>query len=83
MMGDDVFKRFPLKDEMQAKNNDPVELILNRSWRPSLSYIGVDGLPNIESAGNVLRPSTSIKLSMRLPTDPVTQNSPVKNCKSY
>ncbi len=67
MMGDDVYKRFPMKVGMHPMNNDPVELILNRSWRPALSYIGVDGLPNIESAGNVLRPSTSIKLSMRLP----------------
>ena len=67
MMGDDVYKRFPMKNGMQPMNTDPVELILNRSWRPALSYIGVDGLPNIESAGNVLRPSTSIKLSMRLP----------------
>jgi acetylornithine deacetylase/succinyl-diaminopimelate desuccinylase-like protein len=67
MMGDNVFKRFPMKNNMYPINNDPVELILNRSWRPALSYIGIDGLPNIESAGNVLRPSTSIKLSMRLP----------------
>lgn len=67
MMGDDVFKRFPMKDNMYPMNEDPVELILNRSWRPALSYIGTDGLPSIESAGNVLRPSTSIKLSMRLP----------------
>ncbi|HIF51561.1 MAG TPA: M20/M25/M40 family metallo-hydrolase [Thiotrichaceae bacterium] len=67
MMGDDVFKRFPMKSGMQPMNTDPVELILNRSWRPALSYIGAGGLPNIESAGNVLRPSTSIKLSMRLP----------------
>ena len=67
MMGDDVYKRFPMTHGMQAVNNDPVELILNRSWRPALSYIGIDGVPDIESAGNVLRPSTSIKLSMRLP----------------
>jgi acetylornithine deacetylase/succinyl-diaminopimelate desuccinylase-like protein len=67
MMGDDVFNRFPMRNGTQATNNDPVELILNRSWRPALSYIGIDGMPDIESAGNVLRPSTSIKLSMRLP----------------
>lgn len=67
MMGDDVFNRFPMKEAMQAMNSEAVELILNRSWRPALSYIGIDGVPNIESAGNVLRPSTSIKLSIRLP----------------
>ena len=66
-MGNDIFQRFPMKDNLKAINDDPIELILNRSWRPTLSYIGIDGMPNIESAGNVLRPSTSIKLSMRLP----------------
>lgn len=67
MMGDAVFKRFPMKEGMQAIDTDPAELILNRSWRPALSYIGAGGLPDIESAGNVMRPFTSIKLSMRLP----------------
>lgn len=67
MMGKSIFKRFPMKKGMQATHDNPAELILNRSWRPALSYIGADGFPDIESAGNVMRPSTSIKLSMRLP----------------
>lgn len=67
MMGENIFTRFPMKQDMRPMNEDPVELILNRSWRPALSYIGAAGLPDIESAGNVMRPSTSIKLSMRLP----------------
>ncbi len=67
MMGENIFNRFPMKPDMRPMNEDPIELILNRSWRPALSYIGSAGLPDIESAGNVMRPSTSIKLSMRLP----------------
>jgi acetylornithine deacetylase/succinyl-diaminopimelate desuccinylase-like protein len=46
---------------------DPVEAILNRTWRPALSVTGGAGLPSIDSAGNVLRPKTSLKLSLRLP----------------
>jgi acetylornithine deacetylase/succinyl-diaminopimelate desuccinylase-like protein len=46
---------------------DLTELVLNRTWRPSLSVTGVDGIPPLESAGNVLRPCTSLKLSLRLP----------------
>jgi acetylornithine deacetylase/succinyl-diaminopimelate desuccinylase-like protein len=46
---------------------DPVELILNRTWRAALAVTGADGLPPIESAGNVQRPYTSLKLSLRLP----------------
>jgi len=71
MIGDDIFKRFPFKvhaeESTQAILDDPAELILNRSWRPALTVIGADGLPDIQSAGNVMRPKTSIKLSMRLP----------------
>jgi acetylornithine deacetylase/succinyl-diaminopimelate desuccinylase-like protein len=46
---------------------DLQELLLNRTWRPALSVIGADGLPPLASAGNVLRPSTKLKLSMRIP----------------
>ncbi|MBA3606849.1 MAG: M20/M25/M40 family metallo-hydrolase [Actinomycetota bacterium] len=46
---------------------DPAEQLLARTWRPTLSYIGVAGLPPPGRAGNVLRPSTSLTLSFRLP----------------
>lgn len=48
-------------------SDDPVELLLNRTWRPTLSITGVDGIPPLAQAGNVLRPSTAFKLSLRLP----------------
>jgi len=41
--------------------------VLNRSWRPTLSVVGADGLPPMQSAGNVLRPATGVKISIRLP----------------
>ncbi|MFZ2987450.1 M20 family metallopeptidase [Ideonella sp.] len=46
---------------------DPVEALLNRTWRPTLSVTGVDGMPPLANAGNVLRPWTAFKLSLRLP----------------
>ena len=46
---------------------DPVQALLNRTWRPALSVTGVDGFPDLGSAGNVLRPYTAFKLSLRLP----------------
>ncbi|MFT5426303.1 MAG: acetylornithine deacetylase/succinyl-diaminopimelate desuccinylase-like protein [Gammaproteobacteria bacterium] len=71
MMSDEIFNRFPFKrheqTQTQAVHNDPAELILNRSWRPALTVVGADGIPDIQSAGNVMRPITSVKLSMRLP----------------
>jgi acetylornithine deacetylase/succinyl-diaminopimelate desuccinylase-like protein len=47
--------------------SDPVETLLNRTWRPTLSMTGVDGMPALANAGNVLRPYTAFKLSLRLP----------------
>ena len=46
---------------------DRTEALLNRTWRPALSITGADGLMPIASAGNVLRPHTALKLSLRLP----------------
>lgn len=66
-LGDGVWEAYPFVDgtEPMAENN--VERILNRTWRPALSYTGIEGMPSLESAGNVLRPYTAMKLSMRLP----------------
>jgi acetylornithine deacetylase/succinyl-diaminopimelate desuccinylase-like protein len=43
------------------------ERILRRTWYPTLSIVGLGGAPVPEIAGNVLRPSTTAKLSFRLP----------------
>jgi acetylornithine deacetylase/succinyl-diaminopimelate desuccinylase-like protein len=51
----------------QPVTHDPVEAILNRTWRPALAITGAGGLPSIESAGNVLRPKSTLKLSLRIP----------------
>jgi acetylornithine deacetylase/succinyl-diaminopimelate desuccinylase-like protein len=67
VLGDSVFSKFPLVPGMRAVSNDPFELLLNNNWRPTLSVTGADGLPAFRSAGNVLRPYTSLKLSFRLP----------------
>jgi acetylornithine deacetylase/succinyl-diaminopimelate desuccinylase-like protein len=67
VLGESVFARFPLLPGMRAVSNDPYELLLNNNWRPTLSVTGADGLPPFQSAGNVLRPQTTLKLSFRLP----------------
>ena len=66
-LGDEVYTKFPFTPGMQPVSEDLVQLILNRTWRPALATIGVAGLPDLLSAGNVLRPATSVKLSLRLP----------------
>jgi acetylornithine deacetylase/succinyl-diaminopimelate desuccinylase-like protein len=67
ILGDDVFAKFPWTNGMRPVSDDKVELILNRSWRPQLAVTGADGLPPLANAGNVLRPSTALKLSLRVP----------------
>jgi acetylornithine deacetylase/succinyl-diaminopimelate desuccinylase-like protein len=67
ILGDVVFREYPFAGSTQAMADDATEALLNRSWRPALSTIGADGLPSIADAGNVLRPWTSLMLSLRLP----------------
>lgn len=67
IMGPGVYQKFPFHAGTQALTDDLIELILNRAWRPTLSVTGADGLPALQSAGNVLRPHTALKLSLRLP----------------
>src|SRR5215470_18457434 len=64
---EDVVGRFPLVSGMRPVTLDPVEALLNNAWRPALAVTGVDGMPALADAGNVLRPKTSVKLSLRLP----------------
>jgi acetylornithine deacetylase/succinyl-diaminopimelate desuccinylase-like protein len=67
IMGDIVFRKYPFAGGTTPMVGERSEAILNRTWRPALSVVGADGLPSIANAGNVLRPRTSLKLSLRLP----------------
>ena len=75
ILGDEVYKRFPWAHHdcggssvfALPTTTDPVEALLNRTWRPTLSVTGADGFPELKNAGNVLRPYTAFKLSLRLP----------------
>jgi acetylornithine deacetylase/succinyl-diaminopimelate desuccinylase-like protein len=67
ILGELILRKYPFSGATQPMAVDPAEALLNRTWRPALSVTGADGLPAIASAGNVLRPGTSLKLSLRLP----------------
>ncbi|HET7436779.1 MAG TPA: M20 family metallopeptidase [Thermoanaerobaculia bacterium] len=67
VLGDEVWSKFPFVSGMQPLSKDPLELLLNRTWRPALAYTGQAGLPDLVQGGNVLRPKTAIKLSLRIP----------------
>lgn len=67
VLKEQVYKKFPFSGNMQPTTTDLTELVLNRTWRAALSITGAEGLPEVAKAGNVLRPSTTLKLSLRLP----------------
>ena len=67
ILGSEVFDKYPWVDGMRPVTDDLLELMLNRTWRPQLAVTGMDGVPALGQAGNVLRPQTAVKLSLRLP----------------
>ncbi len=74
-LGDELYKRFPWAyydcegsgSFALPTTTDPLEALLNRTWRPTLSVTGAEGFPAFKDAGNVLRPYTAFKLSLRFP----------------
>lgn len=75
ILGDELFKRFPWAHYdcggasvfALPTTTDPLEALLKRTWQPTLSVTGAEGLPSLQDAGSVLRPYTAFKLSLRLP----------------
>lgn len=75
ILGDELYKRFPWahadcgsgSQMMLPTTTNPVQALLARTWLPTLSVTGAEGLPDLKNAGNVLRPYTAFKLSLRLP----------------
>ncbi len=67
IVGRKFLEGIPFLPGVRAVSEDVVELLLNRTWRPQLEVTGGAGLPAPRAAGNVLRPFTQLKLSLRLP----------------
>jgi acetylornithine deacetylase/succinyl-diaminopimelate desuccinylase-like protein len=67
VLGAEVAGRLPWVKGVHALSNDPTELIINNTWKATLAVTGAEGLPPLQSAGNVLLPEIACKLSLRLP----------------
>ncbi len=75
ILGDELYKRFPWAHYdcegatafALPTTTDPVQALLKRTWEPTLSVTGAEGFSALKDAGNVLRPYTAFKLSLRLP----------------
>ncbi|MFO0604748.1 MAG: M20 family metallopeptidase [Polyangiales bacterium] len=66
-LGEVVYGKFPFVEGARPMGDSGAERVLNRTWRPTLSVTGAAGLPPLTNAGNVLRPETTLKLSVRIP----------------
>jgi len=62
-----VAGKLPFLEGVEAISDNPTELLLNSTWKPTLAVTGAEGLPPLLSAGNVLLPEVAVKLSLRLP----------------
>jgi acetylornithine deacetylase/succinyl-diaminopimelate desuccinylase-like protein len=67
VLGGAIVDDFPMLENVHVLAEDPVELLLNNSWRPALTITGQEGMPSVVQGGNVLLPRLSYKLSLRLP----------------
>ncbi|MEZ5271354.1 MAG: hypothetical protein R2694_03455 [Ilumatobacteraceae bacterium] len=63
----DIAGHMPWVDGAGPVSDDRTQQQIARTWEPTLSVIGAEGMPSVASAGNVLRPYTSLQLSVRLP----------------
>ena len=69
----DVAAHYPLAGDTRPARPTTEQLLIARTWEPSLEVVGIGGAPTPKRASNVLRPSTTVKLSVRIPptADPV------------
>jgi len=65
--GDVAGDEQPVVEGLTLMGESPAERLLQRTWAPTLSVTGVGGIPEMTSAGNVLRPFTELVLSLRVP----------------
>lgn len=66
-LGDPVADGLPILDGFELHGSSGAERLLAQAWGPAMAVTGIDGVPPVAIAGNVLRASTTAKLSFRLP----------------
>jgi len=64
---DPLASHFPTLSGVQLMGRDGADRLVRQSWSAALAVTGIDGAPSTDDAGNVLRASTCVKLSIRLP----------------
>jgi acetylornithine deacetylase/succinyl-diaminopimelate desuccinylase-like protein len=67
-LGEENYRaNFSKHPDVEFAHQDTVQLFLGGNYKPTLSITGMEGLPDIANAGNVLRVNTKVRLSFRIP----------------
>lgn len=69
ILGDLVWNHAPLLPEVTTKCSSGHEILIQETWKPALTIIGIDGMPRIEEAGNVIQHAVAFRVSMRIPPE--------------
>lgn len=79
-IGNQVYDSFPLTKGAKFAHDDDVENLVANHWKPGLAVTGADGIPAIKNGSNIIRTTTSLKLSLRVPPgiDAVTVGAALK-----
>jgi acetylornithine deacetylase/succinyl-diaminopimelate desuccinylase-like protein len=68
LSGPEMYKKYHVCEGVDCMHEEGIDqMYLNNTWRANMAITGAAGLPAIQTAGNVCRPSTSMRLSIRLP----------------
>jgi acetylornithine deacetylase/succinyl-diaminopimelate desuccinylase-like protein len=59
----------PTVDGLRLSGKNAADRLIARAWSAALEVTGMDGVPSVRDGGNVLRPYTTAKISLRLPPD--------------
>jgi acetylornithine deacetylase/succinyl-diaminopimelate desuccinylase-like protein len=66
-LGDPVAQDLPVVEGLQVLGRDGADRLLRRTWEPAVSVPGISGIPDVDHASSLLRPSTTARIGVRLP----------------
>lgn len=77
-LGDNLWKVAPLLPDVCPKHTNNHENLINSIWEPTLTIIGIDGVPSIKDAGSVIQGQVALRLSFRTPPN-IEMNQAMKD----
>jgi acetylornithine deacetylase/succinyl-diaminopimelate desuccinylase-like protein len=66
-LGDPAADELPVVPGLRLLGRDGADRLVRRTWEPAVSVIGIGGIPGPNDAANLLRPSTTAVIGVRLP----------------